>query len=469
MPRRPRAAAPRSRPRRRAARHQRQPPVQRPHLQRPPRSTPSCRPSGHRGDPGPQRRAVGGHRAPRPRWRPAPYDWAFDDQIAGRWPPPASPGCRSSTTRRRGPSRSPAGPLAAALGRRLRRLRRRIRRPLRVRRGFCARIPPHPGCRWARSRSGTSPTTANSGRPRPTRPATPPLSGRRGAIDAVDPAPGDRRRPHHPAGFLPAILQAAPPAGHVDGVAIHPYGAAAGGPRARARRPGHLVALGLGAVPLYVTEFGWTTYRRARSATRPRAGARANRRRARGARAPGVRAGRHRPVHLGHARARPGRQAGLVRDPNPPTRAAAPRTRRFADGLRAAVSPGEPATLLNSDDGEPRHRLQLVADEPLLRHCSSAKTPLRNAARAWFTVTFRFSGSASSPAKVEGLCEFRVLLLAHPGVVVEAGQPQWEAIRPGDQRKQRRDVARLTGLAWCRSRTCFWSGRAPTASSPRWP
>ncbi len=65
----------------------------------------------------------------------------------------------------------------------------------------------------------------------------------------------------NPDGFLPAMLNARPGLrGHIDGVAIHPYGPA---PRAvlanvaRARRL--LRALQLESVPLYVTEFGWTT------------------------------------------------------------------------------------------------------------------------------------------------------------------------------------------------------------------
>ena len=63
-----------------------------------------------------------------------------------------------------------------------------------------------------------------------------------------------------PGAFLPAMVQAVPElAGHVDGVAIHPYGR----PglvvdRVRGARAA-LVRLGMGAVPLYVTEFGWTT------------------------------------------------------------------------------------------------------------------------------------------------------------------------------------------------------------------
>jgi hypothetical protein len=65
----------------------------------------------------------------------------------------------------------------------------------------------------------------------------------------------------HPTTFLPAVLGGQPGLrGHLDGVAVHPYGP---GPRAvtarvrDARRA--LASLGLAAVPLYVTEFGWTT------------------------------------------------------------------------------------------------------------------------------------------------------------------------------------------------------------------
>jgi hypothetical protein len=83
----------------------------------------------------------------------------------------------------------------------------------------------------------------------------------RTAIDAVDPAirviVGGLT---DPTAFLPAMITAAPQLrGHVDGVAIHPYGTPAtviG--RVRAARA-TLVALGMGGVPLYVTEFGWTT------------------------------------------------------------------------------------------------------------------------------------------------------------------------------------------------------------------
>jgi hypothetical protein len=65
----------------------------------------------------------------------------------------------------------------------------------------------------------------------------------------------------NPGAFLPALLAAAPDLrGRIDGIGIHPYAPTPGGvlatvPRARAT----LVALGLAAVPLYVTEFGWPT------------------------------------------------------------------------------------------------------------------------------------------------------------------------------------------------------------------
>jgi hypothetical protein len=65
----------------------------------------------------------------------------------------------------------------------------------------------------------------------------------------------------HPAAFLAEMLQARPDlAGHVDGVAVHPYAHTPGQvvDRVRADRAA-LDRLGLGSVPLYVTEFGWTT------------------------------------------------------------------------------------------------------------------------------------------------------------------------------------------------------------------
>ncbi|HLH67253.1 MAG TPA: hypothetical protein VKV27_16305 [Solirubrobacteraceae bacterium] len=62
-----------------------------------------------------------------------------------------------------------------------------------------------------------------------------------------------------PATFLPAMVRARPLIrGHVDGVAIHPYGSP-GVVLAKVRAArATLVSLGMGSVPLYVTEFGWT-------------------------------------------------------------------------------------------------------------------------------------------------------------------------------------------------------------------
>jgi hypothetical protein len=83
----------------------------------------------------------------------------------------------------------------------------------------------------------------------------------RAAIDAADPdmrvLVGGLTRA---TGFLPAMAQAAPQlSGHIDGVAVHPYGApAVVVSRVRGARAA-LVRLGMGAVPLYATEFGWTT------------------------------------------------------------------------------------------------------------------------------------------------------------------------------------------------------------------
>jgi hypothetical protein len=83
----------------------------------------------------------------------------------------------------------------------------------------------------------------------------------RSAIDAVDPrirviVGGLTDAP----AFLPAMVQAQPALrGHVDGVAIHPYGTPATVlANVRAARA-TLGALEMGSVPLYVTEFGWTT------------------------------------------------------------------------------------------------------------------------------------------------------------------------------------------------------------------
>jgi hypothetical protein len=84
----------------------------------------------------------------------------------------------------------------------------------------------------------------------------------RSAIDAADPrirviVGGLTDAPT----FLPAMVQAQPALrGRVDGVAIHPYGTpSAVLAKVRVARA-TLGALGMGSVPLYVTEFGWVTH-----------------------------------------------------------------------------------------------------------------------------------------------------------------------------------------------------------------
>jgi len=85
----------------------------------------------------------------------------------------------------------------------------------------------------------------------------------RDAVDAVDPSArvivGGLS---DPAAFVPAMIDARPDlAGHVDGIAIHPYGANPSVVLARVRAARQvLVAAGLGGAALYVTEFGWTTH-----------------------------------------------------------------------------------------------------------------------------------------------------------------------------------------------------------------
>lgn len=67
----------------------------------------------------------------------------------------------------------------------------------------------------------------------------------------------------NPTATLPAMLAAQPGlAGHVDGVAVHPYGSPLTmlGKLRDDRRT--LTGLGMASVPLYVTEFGWVTHPR---------------------------------------------------------------------------------------------------------------------------------------------------------------------------------------------------------------
>jgi hypothetical protein len=83
----------------------------------------------------------------------------------------------------------------------------------------------------------------------------------REAVDAVDPSAhviiGGLTAPTT---FLPALVHAVPGlVGHVDGVAIHPYGTPAVVLRRVTAARRTLDTLGMRSVALYVTEFGWTT------------------------------------------------------------------------------------------------------------------------------------------------------------------------------------------------------------------
>ncbi len=166
----------------------------------------------------------------------------------------------------------------------------------------------------------------------------------RAAIDTVDPSVrvlvGGLV---NPSTFLPEMVHAVPElAGHVDGVAIHPYGTPSVViDKVRSARA-TLGVLGMGSVPLYVTELGWTTS------------------------PPGaldyIQATRrpswieHTLAALGHLEC--GLAATLVytwvtpqRNPadsqdwfgiHGPDGAATPSTSAFADGLRAAAAPAPP-------------------------------------------------------------------------------------------------------------------------------
>lgn len=62
--------------------------------------------------------------------------------------------------------------------------------------------------------------------------------------------------------FMPEMLAAAPDLrGHIDGVAIHPYGGTPRAVLAKVKQDRQVLdSAGLGSIPLYVTEFGWTTH-----------------------------------------------------------------------------------------------------------------------------------------------------------------------------------------------------------------
>jgi large repetitive protein len=193
------------------------------------------------------------------------YDWRFDDSIAGslaehglRWLPTldyAAPWAKSTLNQLHAPPSSANDYAAYAAA-------------------FAARYGPG-GAFW-RERPGldakpietyeiwNEPDNAEFWYPGPDATQYAELYIRaRDAIDAIDPTArviiGGLTNPGM---FLPAMLRARPDlAGHVDGVAIHPYGP---NPRVvleRVREARDLLAsLELSAVPLYVTEFGWTTH-----------------------------------------------------------------------------------------------------------------------------------------------------------------------------------------------------------------
>ena len=223
--------------------------------------------AGDRRDDRPQRRAVGGDRAAAPVDGVHHYDWSFDDQIAAalaahglRWLPIldySAPGPSRSPATHHSPPRSPADFAAFAGG---------VRRSLRPRRHVLARASASsPRLPVDTYEIWNEPDNGEFWHPGPDaraiRDAVPGGAGRdrRRRPDRA----GDRRRAHEPAARSCRDAPRASPtcAATSTASAIHPVrrrpaAVLAQGPRARTR----LVSLGLGDVPLYVTEFGWTTH-----------------------------------------------------------------------------------------------------------------------------------------------------------------------------------------------------------------
>ncbi|MGB0096693.1 MAG: hypothetical protein WBP81_29665, partial [Solirubrobacteraceae bacterium] len=196
--------------------------------------------------------------------RPHLYDWAFDDQIAGalaacglRWLPIldySAPWAQSTPGQDHSPPRNPNDFAAYA-------------------NAFAARYgaggafwSTHPGLTpqpISTYEIWNEPDNREFWLPTPDAAQYADLYLRaRTAITAVDP----KGRVivgglSHPEAFLPGMLRARPGLrGHLDGVAIHPYGGNPGVVLARVRTARRvLTSLGLDIVPLYVTELGWTT------------------------------------------------------------------------------------------------------------------------------------------------------------------------------------------------------------------
>ncbi len=66
----------------------------------------------------------------------------------------------------------------------------------------------------------------------------------------------------NPVAFIPALLSVAPDLrGHIDGIGLHPYGIDPAGVLSNVTKAQQvLAAAGIGDVPLYITELGWTTH-----------------------------------------------------------------------------------------------------------------------------------------------------------------------------------------------------------------
>jgi hypothetical protein len=191
------------------------------------------------------------------------YDWAFDDEIAGalaayglRWLPIidySAPWAQSVTGQDHSPPRSASDYAAYAAA-------------------MAARYGPG-GAFWRSHPELTAtpvetfeiwnePDSGEFWTPTPDAARYADLYiAAREAIDAADPSArvivGGLT---NPTSFLPAMIAARPQLrGHIDGVGIHPYGTP-GVVLAKIRNDrATLVALGMAGVPLYATEFGWTT------------------------------------------------------------------------------------------------------------------------------------------------------------------------------------------------------------------